>query len=231
MKQLKDRAKKDRQEIVESKKAIVLRAELQRQVEEKMEELRLAEAARHRKIRAIGLTSTAGLLLVLSIGIGVVMLINDSYVSTYSSKPSDIAFLNENLTNTQVKGNFNAITLTYEVRRNTLEYFVLVDEQEEPDISHKDVTIHIVVDRGYSEVEEKIYTEKTEFLGYTLQYSETQRSNPSPDGTTLYGYKVEACMDTGAEKYILEYYEYRADTAFTFTEYLQATITQKYSET
>ena len=56
MKQLKDRAKKDRQEIVESKKAIVLRAELQRQVEEKMEELRLAEAARHRKIRAIGLT-------------------------------------------------------------------------------------------------------------------------------------------------------------------------------
>ena len=137
MKQLKDRAKKDRQEIVESKKAIVLRAELQRQVEEKMEELRLAEAARHRKIRAIGLTSTAGLLLVLSIGIGVVMLINDSYVSTYSSKPSDIAFLNENLTNTQVKGNFNTITLTYEVRRNTLEYFVLVDEQEEPDISHK----------------------------------------------------------------------------------------------
>ena len=83
----------------------------------------------------------------------------------------------------------------------------------------------VVVKRDYK-IEEVEYLKEVEFLSYTVHYNELKKADDSSE-PTLFGYKADALIDTGAERYVIEYVEFRTEDSYHFAEYLQKTIKQK----
>lgn len=145
---------------------------------------------------------------------------------SYETKRSDIESLNGMLKNTRLEGELGTILLTYETRRNSPVYFRVYQEQEEAEVYYVMVSMNVLIDRKQKTEDITTYTEQAEYSGYTLYYRENEVIDRT-DAITVYGYKVNAFMDTGAERYILEYSEFRTDDDYGFWQYLQETIKQK----
>lgn len=146
---------------------------------------------------------------------------------SYENKQSNIEYLNSTLKNTRLEGDFVTVILTSRTRKKLPVYFKVYQELEEPDISFVMATIYVLVDRNHQAEKGEYYTQQTEFLGYTVYYCET-RVVDTGDPITVYGYTAEVFMDTGNERYMLEYSEFRTDEEKNgFWQYLQETIKQK----
>lgn len=179
---------------------------------------------RKRKFQTIGAVSCLVLLLGSSIGLGIVY--KNLFAATYETKSSDVTYLNSTLTHTQVTGEFDVISLTYEKRHNRPIYFLGIYEHEEAETSYTNVRINVIVDREYT-IEKTPYSKTLDFLEYNVKYTDTEVIEGS-GGLALYGYHVEGYFDTGAERYKIDYIEYRInDNNYQFAEYLQATIKPK----
>lgn len=68
------------------------------------------------------------------------------------------------------------------------------------------LSMKVIVQQGY-EIDEIAYAEHFEFLGYTVHYSEMKKADSSTE-PTLYAYKANGFIDTGAERYVMEYAEF-----------------------
>ena len=179
------------------------------------------KAKRKRKIISIATVLGIGIVAVFGVGFGI---FRKSYTENYETKKSDIVYLNSNLTYTRLIGNFETVNLTYETHRKTPVYFS-VYRVEEGDGWMQSLSMKVIVQQGY-EIDEIAYVEQFEFLGYTVYYNEMKKTDASSE-PTLYGYKTDALIDTGEERYVLEYVEFRTEDNYHFVEYLQKTIKRK----
>ena len=163
-----------------------------------------------------------GIVAVFGVGLGII--VHQRYAETYATKKSDISYLNSTLVSTQLIGDFNTITLTYETRRNTPVYFS-VYRVEEGEGWMQSLSLKVIVKQDYK-IDEIAYLDQFEFLGYTVHYSAMKKTDASTE-PMLYGYKADAFIDTGTERYVMEYVEFRTEDNYHFVEYLQKTIKQK----
>ena len=179
---------------------------------------------RKKKFGMIGTVCCVCLLLGSSIGIGIVY--KNLFAATYETKSSDVTYLNSTLTHTQVTGEFDSISLMYEKRHDRPIYFLGIYEREEAETSYTNVRINVIIDRGYT-MEKTSYSKALDFLEYSVEYTDTEVIEDSGE-FVLHGYHVEGYIDTGAERYKIDYIEYRInDNNYQFAEYLQKTIKQK----
>ena len=132
--------------------------------------------------------------------------------------------LNGILGYTRLIGNFETVNLTYETHRKTPVYFS-VYRVEEGDGWMQSLSMKVIVQQDY-EIDEIAYAEHFEFLGYTVHYSEMKKADSSTE-PTLYAYKANGFIDTGAERYVMEYAEFGIEDNYHFAEYLQETLKQK----
>ena len=178
-----------------------------------------------RKRKLIPATATViCCVLLFSIGIGIGITYNRNYAESYATEKSDIDSLNANLSETQLIGDFETITLTYEVRRQRPVYFSVYREEADTE-RLQSISVRVIVKQDY-EIQEAKYLKQFEFLGYTVHYNETNNFDSSAE-QTLYEYTANAFMDTGAERYVIEYTELCLEENFHFAEYLQGIIKQK----
>ena len=175
-----------------------------------------------RKFASIAAALATCIITVFAVGFGT--LYHHSYTESYEMKESDMLYLNGNLTATQLIGDFDTIYLTYETHRETPVYFSVYRE-EEGDGWRQSISMKVVIKRDYK-IEEIEYLKEVEFLGYTVHYNELKKADDSSE-PTLFGYKADALIDTGAERYVMEYVEFRTEDSYHFAEYLQKTIKQK----
>ncbi len=180
------------------------------------------KAKRKRKITSLATTLGAGIVALFAAGFGIMY--HKNYTESYATKESDISYLNSNLTETQLLGNFNTINLTYETRRETPVYFFVYREKE-GDGWAQSISMKVIISRDY-EIEETAYLKEFAFLGYTVHYNDLKKADASSE-PTLFGYKANALIDTGAERYVMEYVEFRTEDSYHFAECLQETIKQK----
>ena len=180
------------------------------------------KAKRKRKVRSIAVALSTCIIAVFSVGFA--LLYPHSYTESYETKEADMLYLNGNLTATQLIGDFDTIHLTYETHRETPVYFSVYREKE-GDGWMQSISMKIVVKRDYK-IEEVEYLKEFEFLGYTVHYNELKKADTSSE-PTLFGYKADALIDTGAERYVIEYVEFRTEDSYHFMKYLQKTIKQK----
>lgn len=179
------------------------------------------KAKQKRKIISIATVLGIGIVAVFGVGFGI---FRKSYTENYETKKSDIVYLNSNLTYTRLVGNFETVNLTYETHRKTPVYFS-VYRKEEGDGWMQSLSMKVIVQQDY-EIDEIAYAEHFEFLGYTVHYSEMKKADSSTE-PTLYAYKANGFIDTGAERYVMEYAEFGTEDNYHFAEYLQETIKQK----
>lgn len=176
---------------------------------------------RKRKMISIATALGIGIVAVFGVGFGI---FHRSYTENYETKKSDIVYLNSNLTYTRLIGNFETVNLTYETHRKTPVYFS-VYRVEEGDGWMQSLSMKVIVQRDYK-IEELVYLDQIEYLGYTVYFSEMKKADSSTE-PTLYAYKADAFIDTGAERYVMEYAEFRIENNYHFAEYLLETIKQK----
>ena len=86
--------------------------------------------------------------------------------------------------------------------------------------------MNMIIDRKYT-IEKTSYSKALDFLEYSVEYNDTEVIEDSGE-FILYGYHVESYIDTGAERYKIDYIEYRInDNNYQFAEYLQTAIKPK----
>ena len=180
------------------------------------------KAKRRRKVRAIATALATCLVAVFAVGFGI--LYHKGYTTTYETKESNTSCVNRNLIVTQVVGDFDTIELTYETRYEKPVYFSLCRE-EKGETRMQDISMKVIVARNY-EIEEAAYLKEFAFLGYTVRYSETKNADHSCE-PMVFDYKARALIDTGKERYMIDYAESNIEDNYHFTEYLQKTIKQK----
>lgn len=180
------------------------------------------KAKQKRKFISISAALGVSVIAVFSVSFGI--LYHKDYTESYETKKSDVAYLNSTLTSTQLIGDFETINLTYETHHKTPVYFS-VYRIEEGNEWMQSLSMKVIVQQGY-EIDEIAYVEQFEFLGYTVYYNEMKKTDASSE-PTLYGYKTDALIDTGEERYVLEYVEFRTEDNYHFVEYLQKTIKRK----
>lgn len=183
-----------------------------------------AKRKANRKRNAVSIITGVSVCIVALFGVGLGIFVHQRYAETYETKKSDISYLNSTLSSTQLIGDFDTINLTYETHRKAPVYFAVYREEEGESWSQS-IYMKVIVKRDYK-IDEIEYAEQFEFLGYTVYYSELKKTAASTE-PTLYGYKAEALIDTGAERYVMEYVEFRTEDNYHFVEYLQKTIKQK----
>lgn len=180
------------------------------------------KAKRKRKVRAIATALAPCLVAVFAVGFGI--LYHKGYAITYETKESNTSCVNRNLIVTQVVGDFDTIELTYETRYEKPVYFSLCRE-EKGETRMQGISMKVIVARDY-EIEEAAYLKEFPFLGYTVHYSETKNADNSCE-PTVFNYKVKAFLDTGVERYMIDYAESSIEDNYRFAEYLQKTIKYK----
>ena len=183
-----------------------------------------AKRKANRKRKAVSIIAGVSVGIVAVFGVGLGIIVHQRYAETYATKKSDISYLNSTLVSTQLIGDFNTITLTYETRRNTPVYFS-VYRVEEGEGWMQSLSLKVIVKQDYK-IDEIAYLDQFEFLGYTVHYSAMKKTDASTE-PMLYGYKADAFIDTGTERYVMEYVEFRTEDNYHFVEYLQKTIKQK----
>lgn len=124
------------------------------------------KANRKRKAVSIITGVSLGIVAVFGVGIGIGIIFHQPYAETYATKKSDILYLNSTLTSTQLIGDFNTITLTYETRRNTPVYFS-VYRVEEGEGWMQSLSLKVIVKQDYK-IDEISDLDQFEFLGYTV---------------------------------------------------------------
>ena len=179
---------------------------------------------RKRKYKVRSIVAALGMFIIAAFSVSFGILYHHSYTESYDTKESTISYLNSNLAATQLIGAFNTVSLTYETHREMPVYFSVYREKE-GDGWMQSISMKVVVKRDYK-IEEVEYLKEVEFLSYTVHYNELKKADTSSE-PTLFGYKADALIDTGAERYVIEYVEFRIEDNYHFAEYLQETIKQK----
>lgn len=185
-----------------------------------------AKRKSNRKRKAVSIITgvSVGIVAIFGVGIGIGIIFHQPYAETYTTKKCDVSYLNSTLTSTQLIGDFETVNLTYETRRNTPVYFS-VYRVEEGEGWMQSLSLKVIVGREYK-IDKLAYLDQMEYLGYTVHFSEMKKVDSSTE-PTLYAYKANAFIDTGAERYVMEYAEFCTEDNYHFAEYLQNTIKQK----
>jgi hypothetical protein len=180
------------------------------------------QAKRKRKFASIAAALSTCIVAAFAIGFGIIY--RKDYTENYKKKESNILYLNKNLTSTQLIGDFTTVNLMYETHRETPVYF-FVYREETGESWTQSISMKVVVKRDY-EIDKVEYLKEIKFLEYTVYYNETNNIDDSFEAI-VFEYKADAFIDTGAERYMIEYSEARTGDNDHFAEYLQKTIKQK----
>ncbi len=222
MKKLKDQVEKEDRELLSARAKDFWENTLLPQAQESAAE----QKRLRRKKRPYILAATATSLVILALGTWWMWSIFASdYDVTYETKKSDVAYLNSTLTHTQLVGDYS-VDVIREVRSKKPVYFVVNQQVEMPEIGARFLTIDIVVKRDYQIDQPANYADSFEFLEYTVYFNKTRTTDTSND-FTFYCYAVEAFIDTGAERFVIDYDEATVDDSYSFEEYLSTIIKQR----
>ena len=142
----------------------------------------------------------------------------NDYNESYSIRETELSEVNKYLQATQIIGEYDVIHETYRVRDEKTVTFVVTREAMETQEEVLLCDINVVVDREYRQGNPDGYDYHEEYLGYTVYFNKTVKS----DNFNMHN--IRAYMDTGAEQYFIGYELWTMATDDGFFEFLKSTI-------
>ena len=147
----------------------------------------------------------------------------NDFDDTYKSCASGLSEVNENLTFTQMAGEYSSIEITYKISDGKAVSFFLVQNRIETETEILSFKFNLIIDREYMQGDPECYDQQSEYLGYIL-YS---RRTVTEGAFNIY--RVSSYMDTGAEQYYIEYERWTVEETDNFIEFLSTKIKNKES--
>lgn len=147
----------------------------------------------------------------------------DHFHNTYGSGSSTLSEVNENLTMTQVVGEYPSIEKTYRKSDGRAVSFFFSQDRVQEETEILSCKISLIVDREYRQGNPGAYNQQSEYLDYTLYYRRTVTTGE------FNIYQISAYMDTGAEQYFIEYERWTVEETDNFIEFLSTKIKNKAS--
>lgn len=199
---------------------------LENEIYKRVDENVAKQKVQRKGIRRL-IVSASALCVISAVIIGSVFVIKqkNTYLDNYETKKSDIEQVNANLTNTQLVGDFSVI-MTYKVRKGTPVYFSAENEKKLSEESYVSSAVQIIVEKEYSLKENTVYNETLTYLGYEVNVCKTQNIDATEE-LTIREYAIRAYMDTGAERYLINYHEDTINETDSFSIYMESIIKQK----
>ncbi len=178
--------------------------------------------------RKLYLAIPAAFVLILAFSlIGYYLFKNDEpyYTTAYEVKKSDITYLNSTLKVTQLLGDYDDITLTYEVHTEKPAYFSLMIE-EERETSYSTCTLNVVIDKDYPYRDNRLFMDQISFMDFVIDINISSSTENGEDGD-VFVHEIMARLDTGAEKYYFDYFELSLDSFSRFTDWIEIILIKK----
>ena len=147
----------------------------------------------------------------------------NDFDDTYKSSKSELSEVNENLTFTQMAGEYSSIEKTYKISDVKAVSFFLVQNRVETETEILSCKFNLIIDREYKQDDPDGYDQQSEYLDYTLYYRRTVTTGE------FNIYQISAYMDTGAEQYFIEYERWSVEQTDNFIEFLSTKIKNKAS--
>lgn len=94
----------------------------------------------------------------------------DHFHNTYSSGILTLSEVNENLTMTQVTGEYPSIEKTYRKSGGRAVSFFFSQDRVQEETEILSCKISLIVDREYRQGTPEAYNQQSEYLGYTMYY-------------------------------------------------------------
>lgn len=199
---------------------------LENEIYKRVDENVAKQKVQRKGIRRL-IVSASALCVISAVIIGSVFVIKqkNTYLDNYETKKSDIEQVNANLTNTQLVGDFSVI-MTYKMRKGTPVYFSAENEKNLSEESYVSSAVQIIVEKEYSLKDNTVYKDKLNYLGYEVNICKTENIDATEE-LTIREYAIRAYMDTGAERYLINYHEDTINETDSFSIYMESIIKQK----
>ncbi len=178
--------------------------------------------------RKLYLAIPAACVLILAFSIiGYYLFKNDEpyYTTAYEVKKSDITYLNSTLKVTKLLGDYDDISLTYEVHTEKPAYFALTVE-EERETSYSTCTLNVVVDKDYPYRDNRLFMDQMSFMDFIIDINVSSSTESGEDGE-VFIHEITARLDTGVEKYYFDYFELSLDSFSRFTDWIENILIKK----
>lgn len=151
---------------------------------------------------------------------------DDAYTGPFETELSDLTTANQNLTKTQLYGEFDSIVRSFDLKTGKTMYFTIY-QTVASDESVIQTNIRPVIERSLiCNFGNADYTKRLSFLGCEVQYNESL-SHDTYEEISVLEVSIEAYFDTGKERYFLTYYEITTNESFSFEDYLASIISAK----
>ena len=159
------------------------------------------------------------------LGTSYLIISNNNYAGTYTNKKTNIEYVNDNLIYTQIRGEFDSVSMTCKGKNDKPVYFNLTHYYEATETDLISCTLSVIVDKNYEPLMLE-YVEQITFGDYVVSLNRTSELN-TDDGFEVYSYFIKAYFDTGAERYLINFEELTTNNCDSFENYLNLIIGRK----